>query len=390
MALDADTVVALLALLSLASGLLLLAVGRGSGDAPTAVLWGAANIFVAFGVTIILGGTAPDLAFLCIIIAAALMWASMAAFNNRSVPPIAALGAGLVWLGIAYAPGLDLAVGPRGAVYLVLCAAFLAGAGYELWRGRAERLPARWPLLTLIVVDLAAVLFGVTQIVSLEEILTPGEANFWPVYLAAIIFNVGSTVMVMSVIKERAAARSRAAADTDGLTELPNRGAVFRAGVELVDQARDGKTPIGILIFDLDRFKSVNDRFGHGTGDAALRVFAAALRAGVRPRDIVGRIGGEEFIAVVPGVGIEAAVAIADRVRRTFAEQAEWIDGVLVRGTVSAGVVVVDPANSEASFEAALNSADAALYQAKSNGRDQVTVADGVRGRATGNLVQLA
>ncbi len=391
MELDSDTAIAMLAMLSLASGVLLLVIGRGAGDVATAVLWGLANLFVAMGVVILWEETSPALAFLCLMLATALMWASMAAFNDRSVPPIFLICGALVWIGVAYAPGLDLAFGEMGAIYLAICALFLVGAAAELWRGRSEKLPARWPLLALIALDAVAVGFAVTQIASLDEISPgTGEANFWPVYLAAILFNVGSTALVISLIKERVAARSRAAAETDTLTGLPNRGAAFDAANKLLEKAHAEDRPVGVVIFDLDRFKSINDGYGHQMGDTVLRAFAEALTKGVRPKDLVGRIGGEEFIAVAPGASAEAAVAIADRVRKSFAAAVDRIGDSSLRATVSAGVAVVEPGEGSVGFDGALNRADAALYDSKSAGRNRVSVASGSPGAANGNLVQLA
>ena len=128
-----------------------------------------------------------------------------------------------------------------------------------------------------------------------------------------------------------------------------------------------------MLLIDLDHFKSINDRFGHAIGDRVLQVFAETAKANMRSTDIIGRLGGEEFAAVLYDVGREKAVALAERIRSTFAEIAREVDGRPVAATVSIGLVV----NQEQSLDVPtlLGQADQALYYAKERGRNRVEVA---------------
>ena len=125
-------------------------------------------------------------------------------------------------------------------------------------------------------------------------------------------------------------------------------------------------------MFDLDHFKSINDRFSHQVGDEALRVFAKTVSRNMRSSDIVGRFGGEEFSAILPG-GLDVAFGVAERVRAAFDIAGEEIADMLVRATVSVGAASVQA--REAHLEALIGRADAALYRAKSSGRNRV-VAD--------------
>ncbi len=138
-----------------------------------------------------------------------------------------------------------------------------------------------------------------------------------------------------------------------------------------------------MLLIDLDHFKSINDRFGHALGDRALEIFAASARQSVRSSDLLGRLGGEEFAAVLADTTRDKAMAIAERIRATFAHTALEVDNRPVGATVSIGLVYCqDPALDVAEL---LAQADQALYFAKEDGRNRVEVATprhGARRRA--------
>jgi len=122
------------------------------------------------------------------------------------------------------------------------------------------------------------------------------------------------------------------------------------------------------MMFDLDRFKSINDRFGHSVGDDALKVFAAAASANVRASDVPGRLGGEEFAAIIPGNAADAGL-VAERLRVAFQAAGVVISGHEIGATVSIGIVT---ATAPAQLDALLARGDAALYRAKHNGRNRV------------------
>ena len=159
----------------------------------------------------------------------------------------------------------------------------------------------------------------------------------------------------------------------DPLTGLHNRRHLDRALLHDLARSVDEGLPVAVVLVDVDRFKSVNDRFGHGTGDAVLCAVAAELRAGTRTADTVARAGGEEFVLVLPGADEAEALARAETVRaRVGALQHPVPDGVLAV-TLSAGVAVARHGGRGAAD--LLARADRALYRAKSGGRDRVVVA---------------
>ncbi len=162
---------------------------------------------------------------------------------------------------------------------------------------------------------------------------------------------------------------------TDPLTGLLNRRSL-QGEVSSRCQARDR---FGVLFMDLDHFKSVNDRFGHEMGDRALVAVASVLRTTLRPGDVVGRYGGEEFVAIVAGAGPESARLVAERLRRSV-EAMLPPKGGPPKMTISIGTTVFDPRQTDERAEELLHRADMALYEAKRTGRNRVVlVAPGQR-----------
>ncbi|HEX2870326.1 MAG TPA: diguanylate cyclase [Polyangiaceae bacterium] len=156
---------------------------------------------------------------------------------------------------------------------------------------------------------------------------------------------------------------------TDPLTGLLNRRSL-QAEVTSRCAARER---FGILFMDLDHFKSVNDRFGHEMGDRVLVAVASVLKTALRPGDVVGRYGGEEFVGIVAGAGPESARLVAERLRRAI-EAMLPPKGGPAKLTISIGTTVFDPRQSDERTEELLHRADMALYAAKRTGRNRVVL----------------
>lgn len=174
----------------------------------------------------------------------------------------------------------------------------------------------------------------------------------------------------------------RFAATHDSMTGLLNRVEAIAFLRREIARGRREQSPVGIVLVDLDHFKRVNDTCGHSTGDAVLQEAARRFRAGLRVYDGAGRYGGQEFLFVLPGCDLEAAVQRADVIRRLIEKDAIVAQQGSVTATVSMGVTVAD-FSRDASVEALLESADEALYRAKNGGRNRVESSEP-------SLVQLA
>jgi diguanylate cyclase (GGDEF)-like protein len=187
-----------------------------------------------------------------------------------------------------------------------------------------------------------------------------------------------AVAMLLTAISEWAAdlneQRLLALADTDALTGLRNRRALMQALAQVVAQARRSGRPLSLAVLDLDHFKAVNDQHGHAAGDQVLRQFTALMMAQLRAGDLCGRLGGEEFVVLMPDTEQPQALASIERLRAALAARPlAWIDES-VELTVSAGVACLDPAH-DVDGDRLLQAADAALYQAKRDGRNRVRTA---------------
>ena len=201
---------------------------------------------------------------------------------------------------------------------------------------------------------------------------------FW---MTETLLETGWVIVVGSEISElkqkelalvHARDRAMQEAQTDSLTCLANRRRTLSYLEHAISTCAGSRLPLAIALIDLDRFKSINDCYGHPAGDAVLKDFADASRNTVRRSDLVGRIGGEEFLVVLPGATADDASEVVERLRREVCDRQVRTDaGALVGYSFSAGVCGLSAADDA---EAALQRADSALYAAKRAGRNRIIV----------------
>ncbi|MGO8125992.1 GGDEF domain-containing protein [Rhizobium ruizarguesonis] len=250
-------------------------------------------------------------------------------------------------------------------------ALLLFATARQYWLARAEA-PA--PLLGITALyTLTAISFVLCAAVLISDgklVLGKAPSN-WAEDLSLAVCIAGMTgigALSLALHQWRLAARHRLDAITDPLTGLLNRRALF-------DQY--GMRPMGtttaVIVFDIDHFKSVNDRFGHAAGDRVLNVFSGELSAHCRTGDTAARLGGEEFVLVLREIMPGRAELTAERIRRAFEAREIHIDDGVLTCTVSVGVA---PGRSKSlDFDTMLSAADKALYVAKRAGRNRVELA---------------
>ncbi len=340
--------------------------------------WGAAYILGAASVALWTMGGAElgwelSLAVNAVgFIACGLVWDAARAFHGRSANWIGVIAGPAIWVAaVVLLDPIDPEVRMLlGTGVVAIYAALTAG---ELWRERRKNLRARWPAIAV------PVMHGVVLAlpIVMGDMFRPSNAasmgQGWVVAFAAelVIYAVGTVFIIFMLVSERAVSVHKTAASVDPLTGLLNRRGFSEATARMIEREAKAGRPVTVMIFDIDHFKSVNDRFGHAAGDDVLQVFANVAVASLRITDLVGRVGGEEFAALLPCSMDEALVA-AERVREAFETSGVAIDDAPLETTVSIGVAG-GPANTE--LEVLMASADTALYQAKRGGRNRVEAA---------------
>jgi diguanylate cyclase (GGDEF)-like protein len=174
-------------------------------------------------------------------------------------------------------------------------------------------------------------------------------------------------------VQDRLAEELRLRAQTDSLTGLPNRGHFFDVGTTAVARALGGVEPqsaLSLLLLDIDHFKSINDGFGHPAGDEVLRELASRCRALLRGRDLMARLGGEEFVVLLPETKAAEAAEIGERLRGAFTRAPVTTQGGPISVTISMGGATL--ATGGETLDGLLKRADVALYEAKHGGRNRV------------------
>lgn len=375
------------------SGLLLLGMWTQSRRTTAMLWWFAANIVYAASIAL-LAVSLPNGNVPLIVIGSAtgsvavpLVWLGAAAFQRQRTPVRPALLATGAWLAIVVAT----AVTPYGSLIgLAGWVIWLTAAAVELWRGRAEHIPARWPLIGVLLIHAVVYAGGVYDVLSGSFPLdgnVPIDSWFGAIFFEGIAYAMASAILMALMCKERETQAYMRAARQDPLTGVANHGALLQGAGRLFERCRRDGAPFSLIMFDLDHFKAINDRFGHRAGDEILRGFADGVRKLLRPTDLFGRYGGEEFTIVLAGATIETARVIAERVRSGFAGEHRFLHGQPLNATVSAGVA---EAGAAMTFEDTLDAADRALYAAKRSGRDRVELADRPAAGAVGAIARIA
>lgn len=343
--------------------------------------WGVAQLLMATGISFAAAGgfarTPSLMAFgqALMLLSGAVMWLAVREFEGKSLSafwvivwPCAFIIAAAVGVADTFDDRLIITSTLLGILHL-LCAG-------ELARREQEPLISRWPAIILLLI------MGVSYLAWMPlTVMMPVRAaglvyaSAWlpAVVLIALLGRITLSFVVLAMVKERQEIQQRMFALTDPLTGLPNRRALFESAEALGGHSVYLKDdPIAVLVFDLDHFKTINDTYGHHLGDRVLQLFSATLSTSLDTGTIFGRLGGEEFAAILPGASLAAASDRAESVRSAFADAAAVIDGLPVAGTVSIGVATHQSMDCDLGM--LFHRADGALYAAKQNGRNRVQV----------------
>jgi diguanylate cyclase (GGDEF)-like protein len=234
-------------------------------------------------------------------------------------------------------------------------------------------LVSRWPTIFMLFAHGALFLLRTPLATLLPWSPTsPISNSIWLTVISseALLFTISIAFLLLAMAKERAEQRHKTDAVIDQLTGVSNRRGFLSECERLCNSRILNTLPSAVLLMDLDKFKSNNDAYGHATGDLVLQKFAQSVNATVRPTDLFGRLGGEEFAMVLVNVGGERATAVADRIRTAFEQLVIVSEGQRIDATVSIGVALCDGRKFD--ITSLLSKADHALYRAKNLGRNRV------------------
>jgi diguanylate cyclase (GGDEF)-like protein len=379
MSFDTTTLYLVATMVAAMLGAMLLFFGK-QENIPALKWWGTAYLLGAASVALwtVAGDTLGDMLSLALnavgFVACGMVWNASRVFHGRKPNLPGLLLGAIAWIATAASlppdeSALRLTIGAGiVAVYAALTAS-------ELWTERRRTLQKRWPAIAV------PVLHGFVLMlpILLGDLLHPHGGMFsgsiWVKVFSIelVLYAVGTVFVIFMLVSERAVTAHKTAASMDPLTGMFNRRGFAEACSRVIEREANAGRPVTVMIFDIDHFKSINDRFGHPAGDEILKLFSAVVVNNLRLSDLSGRIGGEEFAALLP-CSLEEGVVAAERVREAF-ESSGIVDEVAgpVDTTVSIGVAG-GPAGTE--LEVLLAAADTALYQAKRSGRNRVEAAE--------------
>ena len=378
---DLDTLFFTTVFTSAVAGLLLLLTWLQNRSVAALALWGGAFTLGASGFALItLRGVIPDIWSIVIgngVLAASygIGWLGVRRFEGRPLVVPAALAGAAIWFAACAIDEFYAKPHARVALIVAIVAGYTLLNAWEFYRGRDAGLMSRWPI---IVVLLAHAMIFVVRVPLAGTWPLLGEERSplgWHVALVleSILAGFCIAYLLGSMARERIVLVFQREALVDPLTGVANRRAFFEQGEKLLRRVLHSRRSVAVLAFDLDAFKGINDRFGHQTGDGVLRAFCDSATATLRPGDLFGRVGGEEFACLLPNASRHGAAQVAERLRARFAGTPIAVGKTTLNATVSVGVALSEVQSQD--LTELLASADKALYRAKANGRNRVELA---------------
>ncbi len=253
----------------------------------------------------------------------AVTWTGARVFDGRPAEPVYMVTGAVLWLLVCRLPVLADAVDARVLIASGIITTYTWLTAFEFWRGRDEQLVSRWPAIFMLFAHGALFLLRTPLIAVLPwSVANHVYGSVWLTVLSfeALLFTISIAFILLAMAKERTELRHRTAAMVDPLTGIANRRSFLQDAALIAKRHTSDPRPTAVLVIDLDHFKSINDRFGHALGDRVLEIFTETARQSMRATDLIGRLGGEEFAAVLYDTSREKAVAVAERIRESFAQ----------------------------------------------------------------------
>jgi len=384
---DAKSVFLTVTLIILANGGMLSAINRDFPISlrPAATSWMWATLLVALGCATFAGdkliprSISVTLANACLFAGLCLYYKAVRQFHDlkpNSFPWIGMLlGMAFFSYFIFIVPNTLARIIIVSIVWICLMAASIKILASRRYRdGARSRVMLLWLYVAALLCTVARALFYVGM--DPDAGLNIADNTNWmntitPVFLAVLPI-IGTTAFIL-MCTDQIRRRWERAASKDYLTGLPNRRTLTEIGLERFQSSRRVDIQHAVAVLDIDDFKQINDNHGHQTGDLVLRHVAERLQASMEEGDFVARSGGEEFVIIFGRANSQIAITASETIRKNIEKDTFYLDGVPVNVTVSIGVAkgktTIQP------FDSILRKADMALYQAKSNGKNRVEIA---------------
>jgi diguanylate cyclase (GGDEF)-like protein len=378
MSFDTSTLYIVATMITAMLGAMLIFLGR-QEKIPALKWWGTAYLMGSASVALWtitgtqLGGPLSVALTTVAFLSCGMVWNASRVFHGRKASlPGLVLGA-IFWLAtmttlLPEEAALRLTIGATiVAVYAAMTAA-------ELWNERRRSMQQGWPTIAVPVMHGCVLMLPIL----LGDLLRSHDENFahsiWVTVFAVelVLYAIGTVFVIFMLVSDRAVAVHKNAASTDPLTGLFNRRGFSEASARVIEREASAGRPVTVMIFDIDHFKGINDRFGHPAGDEILKLFSTVIVSNLRFSDLSGRVGGEEFAALL-ACPLAEGVLVAERIREAFEGSNIVCEEGKVDTTVSIGIAG-GPAGTE--LEVLMASADTALYQAKRSGRNRVEAAE--------------
>jgi diguanylate cyclase (GGDEF)-like protein len=377
MELDLPTLFVTAVFASAVAGLLLLLSWLQNRNVAALALWAAAFIIGSVGVALVSErGNIPDIWSIVIanaITSAAygLMWGGARNFNGRPTSMAFMLAGAVIWLLACQIGAFADSPWARVALMSAIIVAYSVLCAWEFWQGRDEGLMSRLPIVVFLLAHAAIVVVRIPLAGSFSLPVFSGhvQVGWWTfIIFETVFFSFCAAYLLGGMARERIALQYKHASLIDPLTGVNNRRAFLELGQKLLHRSKFGRVPVALLLFDLDKFKSINDTFGHQAGDRVLTAFCRVATSTLRPSDLFGRLGGEEFAALLLQTSLIGGLVAAERIRANF--EATALDLGAHALTVSVGVT--SAADCDRNLADLIEEADRALYHAKENGRNRV------------------